>query len=197
MLNRFICTVKRIFFADMFAHTIHTLCVYMHICKPSCMHVLSLFLGRILLTQFTHLLLHCTLHMRSISECAYNLNVHCTFGAYVCVYTQVLYFLEPIRCGMQNHLCARDVCLACELGFLFRMLDRAKGRNCQATNFLRAFRTLKDVGPLGLLISSEEEELSANLGKLIQKWNRFVLQQLNQVCGSESVQHVVRVGVNF
>lgn len=101
-------------------------------------------------------------------------------NAYCNCMLQMLYFLEPIRCGVQNHLCARDVCLACELGFLFRMLDRAKGRNCQATNFLRAFRTLKDVGPLGLLISCEEEELSANLGKLIQKWNRFVLQQLNQ-----------------
>lgn len=108
---------------------------------------------------------------------------------------QVFYFLEPIRCGMQNHLCARDTCLACELGFLFRMLDRAEGRNCQATNFLRAFRTLKDVVPLGLLICREEEELNANLGKLIQKWNRFVLQQLNQVCGTGSSLHFVLVYV--
>lgn len=51
----------------------------------------------------------------------------------------------------------------------------------QATNFLRAFRTLREASALGLLISCEEEEKKADLGKLIQNWNRFVLQQLHQV----------------
>lgn len=51
----------------------------------------------------------------------------------------------------------------------------------QATNFLRAFRTLREASALGLLISREEEEKKTDLGKLIQNWNRFVLQQLHQV----------------
>ena len=85
---------------------------------------------------------------------------------------------------MQNHLCSKEFCLACELGFLFRMLDHSDGKSCQATNFLRAFRTLREASGLGLLISREEEEKKADLSKLIQSWNRFVLQQLNQVRAS-------------
>lgn len=85
------------------------------------------------------------------------------------------------------------------------MLDCSTGKSCQvlvcmspfpkqrvsmapiqATNFLRAFRTLREASALGLLISCEEEEKKADLGKLIQNWNRFVLQQLHQVsCTAE------------
>ena len=82
---------------------------------------------------------------------------------------------------MQNHLCAKEFCLACELGFLFRMLDQSDGRSCQASNFLRAFRTLREASALDLLLNFEGEEKKCNLGKLIQNWTRFVLQQLNQV----------------
>lgn len=88
-----------------------------------------------------------------------------------------------MRGALLNHLCAKEFCLACELGFLFLMLDRSDGHSCQAKNFLRAFRTLREASGLGLLISREEEEQRANLSKLIQNWNRFVLQQLNQVPG--------------
>lgn len=95
-------------------------------------------------------------------------------------FSQVLYFLEPIRCALQHHLCSKEFCLACELGLLFRMLDRSDGRSCQASNFLRAFRTLREAAALGLLLGWENEERRTNLGKLIQSWTRFVLQQLHQ-----------------
>ena len=93
---------------------------------------------------------------------------------------KVLYFLEPIRCAFLRHLCSKEFCLACELGLLFRMLDRSEGQTCQASNFLRAFRTLREAAALGLLLSWENEERKINLGKLIQSWARFVLQQLHQ-----------------
>jgi hypothetical protein len=60
------------------------------------------------------------------------------------------------------------------------MLDRSDGQSCQASNFLRAFRTLREASALGLLLNWENEERKMNLGKLIQSWTRFVLQQLNQ-----------------
>ncbi len=102
---------------------------------------------------------------------------------YIFFMLQGLYFLDPVRSAMQNHLCAKEFCLACELGFLFRMLDRSDGRSCQASNFLRAFRTLREASGLGLLLSWEDERKSrkVNLSKLIQSWTRFVLQQLSQV----------------
>ena len=95
------------------------------------------------------------------------------------MFLQVLYFLEPIRCSLRNHMCSREFCLSCELNFLFRMLDQCQGENCQASNFLRTFRTLREALALGLVMS--DLKCQADLGKIIQQWTSFVLQQLHQV----------------
>lgn len=34
---------------------------------------------------------------------------------------------------MRNHICQREFCVGCELGFLFHMLDIADGQTCQVT----------------------------------------------------------------
>ncbi|KAJ2898948.1 PAB-dependent poly(A)-specific ribonuclease subunit PAN2 [Zalerion maritima] len=53
---------------------------------------------------------------------------------------QLLRFTPVVRNAALHHLsgsCINDSCLLCELGFLFDMMEKAKGSICQATNLLR------------------------------------------------------------
>lgn len=101
-------------------------------------------------------------------------------NAYCNAMLQVLYFIEPMRVLLQEHLCPRESCLSCELGLLFATLDRAHGASCQASNFLRALRTAPQASALGLLFASEQQvALRPDLALIIQSFGRFLLQQIH------------------
>uniref|UniRef100_A0A6A7G785 PAN2-PAN3 deadenylation complex catalytic subunit PAN2 n=3 Tax=Hirondellea gigas TaxID=1518452 RepID=A0A6A7G785_9CRUS len=93
---------------------------------------------------------------------------------------QMFYYLSPLRTALLSHLCSREFCLACELGFLFHMLDISmnQGQPCNAANFLRAFRTIPEASAMSLTLSDSDTRSKVNLSTKIMSWNCFVLQQI-------------------
>lgn len=94
---------------------------------------------------------------------------------------QALFFIAPFRAAILRHLCTKEFCLACELSFLFHMLTTSlKITPCQASNFLRAFRTMPLASALGLLLPEDEDlRKKFDYTRLAQSWMRFVSQQLH------------------
>ncbi|KAK7884406.1 hypothetical protein WMY93_027529 [Mugilogobius chulae] len=91
-------------------------------------------------------------------------------NAYCNCMIQVLYFLEPIRCLVQNHLCQKS--------FVWPA-SSASSSTCQ--QLPAGFRTIPEASALGLILADSDEQTGkARLGRLIQSWNRFILTQLHQ-----------------
>ena len=87
------------------------------------------------------------------------------------------YFIPDFKHFCNNHIlvpCDLLNCFICELGFLFKMLDTAKGVNCQASNFLMAFTN----NPKTDLLCLGEPLEHLQFHDLIQKSNSFILEQM-------------------
>lgn len=93
---------------------------------------------------------------------------------------QLYKFVPRIRNLALHHAatrCVSENCLLCEFGFLFDMLEKASGQNCQATNVLRAFGANREAAALALF---EDPSLAGGipLSSTIQSVNRFFLKHL-------------------
>ncbi|KAK2744060.1 poly(A)-specific ribonuclease [Onygenales sp. PD_40] len=92
---------------------------------------------------------------------------------------QLYKFIPLVRNLALHHAatsCIYENCLLCEMGFLFDMLDKANGQNCQATNLLKTFSGFREATNLGLL---EENLTNKPLSSAIQSVNRFFLNQMS------------------
>jgi len=73
--------------------------------------------------------------------------------------------------------CGYDNCMLCELGFLIDMLEKAKGKSCQASNFLKTLSKLSSASALAVL---EEHTINTPLAVMIQNLNRFLLNTMEE-----------------
>ncbi|KAB8235200.1 poly(A)-specific ribonuclease [Aspergillus alliaceus] len=92
---------------------------------------------------------------------------------------QLFKFIPLIRNVALHHAastCIFENCLLCEMGYLFDMLEKANGQNCQATNLLKTFSSFREASSLGLL---EENLTNKSLSNAIQAVNRFFLGQIS------------------
>ncbi|KAH7175699.1 ubiquitin carboxyl-terminal hydrolase-domain-containing protein [Dactylonectria macrodidyma] len=91
---------------------------------------------------------------------------------------QIMHFTPVLRNLALQHAataCVGEICLLCELGFLFDMLEKAEGSICQATNLLKTLSSHPQAGPLGLL---EEDSLGSSLNVMLQGLTRFLLDKI-------------------
>ncbi|KAI1397515.1 PAB-dependent poly(A)-specific ribonuclease subunit PAN2 [Hypoxylon fuscum] len=98
-------------------------------------------------------------------------------NAYANSLLQVMHYTPLIRNVALQHAataCVDEMCLLCELGFLFDMLYKAEGEACQASNFTKTLSYHPEAGKLGLL----EEEPHSSRTVMLQQLTRFLLRQM-------------------
>ncbi|KAI1777276.1 PAB-dependent poly(A)-specific ribonuclease subunit PAN2 [Hypoxylon cercidicola] len=100
-------------------------------------------------------------------------------NAYANPLLQVMHYTPLVRNVALQHAataCVDELCLLCELGFLFDMLHKAEGEACQASNFTKTLSYHPEAGKLGLL----EEEPHSSRTVMMQQLIRFLLRQMAQ-----------------
>ncbi|KAL1747522.1 ubiquitin carboxyl-terminal hydrolase-domain-containing protein [Schizophyllum fasciatum] len=95
---------------------------------------------------------------------------------------QVLHYCMPIRRLAKSHIttnCPREHCLLCELGFVVRMLEDARGTNCQASNFCKVARALAQLSNAIELVDFGREPTTIDYATMIQSFNRFLIDHIS------------------
>jgi len=93
---------------------------------------------------------------------------------------QIFRFANVVRNMALQHTaldCKYESCLLCELGFLIDMLEKARGQNCQATNFLKALRKQPGASALAIL---EDQTVNTPLTVMTQNLSGFLLNRLDE-----------------
>ncbi|EJF62633.1 hypothetical protein DICSQDRAFT_154466 [Dichomitus squalens LYAD-421 SS1] len=95
---------------------------------------------------------------------------------------QVMHYTLPIRRLAKSHIttdCPREHCLLCELGFVTRMLEDARGTNCQSSNFCKTVGVLAQMNNAIELIDYGKESAELSYAHMIQLFHRFLIDHLS------------------
>ncbi|TFK42698.1 ubiquitin carboxyl-terminal hydrolase-domain-containing protein [Crucibulum laeve] len=95
---------------------------------------------------------------------------------------QVLHYIRPIRRLAKSHItvdCPREHCLLCELGFVSRMLEDARGINCQSSNFCKTVGVLAHASNAIELIDYGRDSAEVDYAHKIQTFHRFLIDHLS------------------
>ncbi|KAG8892779.1 poly(A)-specific ribonuclease, partial [Tulasnella sp. 408] len=101
-------------------------------------------------------------------------------NSYTNAIVQSLFYIIPLRAHAKSHIttsCEIEHCLLCELGFLSRMLEDAKGTNCQASNFCKVIGRKPQATALSL-IDYALDGVNPDYLTMIQQFNRFVMEEM-------------------
>ncbi|RDB20983.1 PAB-dependent poly(A)-specific ribonuclease subunit PAN2 [Hypsizygus marmoreus] len=95
---------------------------------------------------------------------------------------QVMHHTLPIRILAKSHIstnCLREHCLLCEIGFVARMLEDAKGINCQSSNFCKTVGVLAQASNAIELLDYGRDTAEVDYGHKIQIFHRFLIDHLS------------------
>ncbi|TRX90839.1 hypothetical protein FHL15_008243 [Xylaria flabelliformis] len=113
-------------------------------------------------------------------------------NAYANPLLQIMHYTPLIRNIALQHAataCVDGMCLLCELGFLFDMLDKAEGEACQASNFTKTLSYHPDC----LL---EEEPHGSDRTLMLQQLARFLLKQMSQNYSTMVIKNIQSFGAD-
>ncbi|KZV99079.1 hypothetical protein EXIGLDRAFT_739011 [Exidia glandulosa HHB12029] len=105
-------------------------------------------------------------------------------GCYTNALVQALHYTTPIRQVAKSHIttdCPREHCTLCEFGFVTRMLEDARGKNCHTSNFCNSFSSIPSAPAMGIV----DYEYDTAKGErtdyvvMIQQFNRFLTEQMS------------------
>ena len=117
---------------------------------------------------------------------------------------QLLYYQPAVRSALLRHVCDKEHCLTCELGFLAHSLwVSAQGPSsgtCRPANLVRSLRQVREASALGVLEASDEPGYrpEPSLVRWAQALARFLLEQLakeDSSGGGTTVERVFGAGV--
>ncbi|KAH7107329.1 ubiquitin carboxyl-terminal hydrolase-domain-containing protein [Auriculariales sp. MPI-PUGE-AT-0066] len=94
---------------------------------------------------------------------------------------QAFHYMLPLRRLAKSHIttdCAREHCMLCEFGFVTRMLEDAKGKNCHISNFCNTFSAMPTASAMGVVDyydtdAAKVQGRRSDYAIMIQQFNRF------------------------